>query len=90
MPPKEALVSPWPGRYLNYRSRKENLSIFLKLSAICRRRLEDVKGSLCSSASPADFGGMNLPLSRTTRKAFPPVVEFFPSCLSQGGNSSNL
>jgi hypothetical protein len=39
---------------------------------------------LCGPASPADFGGVNLPLPRTTGEAFLPSIEIFHSFPHQG------
>ncbi len=68
MPPKQALVSPWPKRYLIRGGRTDYLSVFIQASASCRGRFAEVRGSASKPCFTRRlFGGMNLPLPRTTK-----------------------
>jgi hypothetical protein len=69
-PPKQALVSPWPARYL-IKGTEENIRLYLdKYSQVAgvARRKSDERFSVIHH--PPGFGGVNLTLPRATREAF--------------------
>jgi hypothetical protein len=70
MPPKQALVSPWPAWYLTHLSRIENQLVFIEIVPRSWRRLAEAGEVLHGHPLPPGFGGMNLALPRTTRETF--------------------
>jgi hypothetical protein len=54
-PPKQALLSPWPARYLNHGSRSDHPFVFKKVFASCRRRSAEVGKVVHGHAFPAGF-----------------------------------
>ena len=55
MPPKQALVAPWPALYLIHSNRKENAFEFIEAKPSCRRHIAEVGEVLQDNASPAGF-----------------------------------
>jgi hypothetical protein len=55
LPPKQALISPWPARYRTHGSPKDPWFGFIRAAASCRRRSAEARAVLQGHGSPAGF-----------------------------------
>jgi hypothetical protein len=85
-PPKQALIPPWPARYLNQENgnaRRPYLKEFSAVASVAPRR-----SGKCFTAMhrPPGFDAVNLPLPRATKEAFASLRSIFPQLpFSKGG-----
>jgi hypothetical protein len=91
-PPKQAVISPWPARYLNLGSRIDHPFVLISVFSGCRRRSAEVGEALHGHATPAGFWSREFLPSPGNNESLrqPPSNSFAASPLAgegQGGEA---